>query len=132
MFYAVSTIFRPYNGGGSVELSEPNRYIYFCEIIFIRVLLYQMLPSCVGKLYYNILNVYSIKHVVYIYVCFQNNPRQLNISECISNFSYWIAQMRSVGSYSEPCVIEFCAIDFFRSIFTFVKAYHPLPSSVTG
>ena len=71
-------------------MSEPNRYIYFCEIIFIRVLLFQMLLSCVGKLYYNILNVYSIKHVVYIYVWFQNNPRQLNISECISNFSYWL------------------------------------------
>ena len=52
--------------------------------------LFQILPSCVGNLYYNILYVYWIKHIYFINVWFQNNHRQLNISACISNSAYLI------------------------------------------
>ena len=62
--------------------------------------LFQILTSCVGNHYYNILYVYWIKHIFFINVWFQNNHRQLNISACISNSAYSIPHMRRVRKVS--------------------------------
>ena len=74
--------------------------------------LFQILTSCVGNHYYNILYVYWIKHIYFINVWFQNNHRQLNISACISNSAYLIPQMRRARCYGESYVHEFSAVDF--------------------
>ena len=80
-------------GSGFLDNVRAKSYRLALEIInarkplsigaIFKVLLYQILPSCVGRIYNIILNVYYIKHTVYIYVWFQNNQRQFNTYACI-------------------------------------------------
>ena len=67
----------------------------------------------------------------YIYVCFQNNPGQVNIWGCISFSVNSNAHTTPVRIYGDPFAHKFCAVDIFGEYQSAVKQYHPLPSSIT-
>ena len=102
------------------DRGEAEAYIGFRGVTISHVTL-----SCSQYLLYNTECYLIIRYMHRLhYVCFQNNPGQVNVGVCVSYSVNSNAHTTPVRIYGEPYAHKFSAVDIFLE-------YHPSSSNIT-